>query len=660
MDSHFEWTLAGQPGGKAGSLQPKPPAVGAPGKPGTVTHTNSTTLTREQQAIEIAEINSELWATMNLHAAESDYANGEIEAASERLHWLLELLSSQGILQSEDDIGNTSMNTSALQARVTGLLKQLEMGMDYFGHSEDFAPALSVDYYENRLAVLVDYAMEFEKLHSEFVGARDNTRHQIGLLRRAIEEKRIVIEATRAAASANLDLVKRLDDEIVEMAGVIARLQLRCIELAAEFQSDVAEATNGCSLAEAISVVGSIATAVVTIKTGGLAAAGAATQLWELGRIKETGFSDSVEAMGDRLKLIGKVGKGVGAVAKGYAEITKALDRDPTEVPHVPTDDNFDSAKLLQSRADLDEMLDPFRHRFASAKELSQTFDQFVETAVSRNNKLIEGLHARAQAAAEYAKADIAEQEIEDLRQLSSAPKASSFWYFSEFFEQSLRDNIEALAFYYYQLSQAVDWWSGNALNEEFMGPTPLWYRQRLLQTRQRIDLELEKRREDQIGSLDDKYDDYSLLETFGPAAVASLVEDGSCIVQLPIDLVTRTRRFVRATSVKISLVGAGIKPSIRDDDPLRLTVSAIGVGQLVNKNDDIMRRHFPRRDTNYTIHVSDWSGRPTSLGGSGRFSEPPLAGLWRLNFPVEDHERISFGKDFDMRIQFETTFLPA
>lgn len=660
MDNSTSWKLAGWPEGHNGNEQLLPPTNGQAGKKGETISPESTANSHIPLPIQFADKSSELWASMNLRKAESDYANGDTLDAKNRLLFLLKILSSGGSLQSQEDLGITSMSAEAILARITGLLDQLSLGMDYFGQSEDFAPALSLEHYEDRLETLVEYAMKFETLHAGYLQNRDAGRLAIGELNQAIEEKRILIEASRAAASANLDKVSRLDEEIHEMASTIARLQPRCIELATEFKTDVEASMQGCSLGEALSVVGSIATAAASIKTGGLAAVAGGKKLWEMGRIGSTASGgEAFDAFSDRIKVIGEIGKGVSEVAEGFKTIAEKLDQDPNEFPVTVTDDNFDSAKLLQKRADLEETIDPFRHKFASAKELLTAFDQFVETAVSRNNKMIEQLQARATAQSEYAIANLAEQEIEDVQRKLSEPKAADFWFFGQFFEQSKRDNLQALSYYYYQLTQAVNWWSGIHEDHDFMGPSALWFRQALARMRQRIDLELEKRREYQHGQLEDRYDDFSMKETFGGDVILSLVETGTCVFQIPIDIVSRVRRSVRASGIKITFSGANLKPSPRDDDPLRISFSALGVGSIVNSDDSIMRRHFPRRDTNYTLFVEDWSGRLTELGGSARYTEPPLSGLWRLHLPPEDHQRIEFENDFDVRIQFETKYLP-
>lgn len=659
MDFVDTWELAGVSKGKDEAEITETPKVGQDGTDGTIAFATASDHSQAHVIEEIANESSELFASMNLRAAESDYANGNIDDAWERLFWLYELLGSDGDLQSADDLGTTSMSREAIYSRVIALLRQIENGLDYFGQTEDFAPVLNIDYYDERLEELVDYAIEFDDLRLEFIDARDDARRQESILLKGIEIKQKAIEAARNSADTYIAKVDRLNNEVLDLSNVIARLYPRCIELSNELNEDIRAATNGCSMAEALSIVASVGTAVATIKTGGAAAIGAGTKLWKLGRIKEQGGLAALSALGDRIEQVGKVGGGVGKMAKGFAELQKALSRDPAALPPEPMDDNFDNGKLLQSRAELQQTLDPLRHQFSSAVELISAFDEFVETAITRNNKLLEGLHAKNLAWANLSKAEIALQEIDDLRSRLTRPRSSNVWFYGQFFDQSVRENHEILSHYYYLLSQAVDWWTGEESGGDYAGPDARWYRQALARVRFRLTRHLEiMGREEQRSKLEDRLDKYSLADDLSKEALRSLKETGTCIFSIPLDLVSQNRRLIRATGIRLSFTGLRENNNSRQGDPVRVVFSPVGAGQVVNLDGQVMHRHFQPGRTLYSVSTNDWSGRETSLGGSSRFTNPPLAGLWQLSILQDDMQRLRFKDSFDVTVEYTSSFL--
>ncbi len=321
---------------------------------------------------------------MLLHEAEDNYLNMSISDAVDQLAWLKSLLDASSI-QAPDD-----KSFAASRSRTYTLLRQLQLGLGYYGEYGNYVPLLSVDYFKTLLDSLTQYGSTIEAAFDSYSARATSAAAQM-----------LALTSARQATDQNINKLKlHINDLIAQQAQLQRDITSALIELnglwAQLFQADitfrnaVAAQTPGCSFVQLMTFAAAIAT-LVTTGGAAIAALGPAATVLEGGDVMGSDgkpITDDFKEFSAKVGAIATAGKDTGSFVTAFNTVKSQINatQDQTAaLPTIPSDD----AKILTTASDFDRELEPYIS-LPEAQAYKSLMHTFVTAAQARNNKVLE------------------------------------------------------------------------------------------------------------------------------------------------------------------------------------------------------------------------------------------------------------------------------
>lgn len=332
---------------------------------------------------------------MLLFQAEQDYLNNRIPDSLSRLQWLGELLGGATIA-SINDAPRAATGSEAQRERARTLLRQMSLGLDYFGNYQNHVTLLSADYYGNLIDRLIKYGAAIERQYDTYTRTDTDAKTKLAALNAAQSSVRADADRLSAQLPEILEQQKVLESAIDALRDDMNVLWVQLQSAEASFKSAVASQGNGCSFGQIAAIGGAVATLV---STGGAAVAAIGPALAALHGPGAPGpngapITDDFAGFKYEIKTVVKAGSKVGDFAAAAAKVGQVLASENSNnvIPGLPSD----STKLLVQSKDIEDQLKPFLN-LEEARAYRNLIRTYVSTAEAQNNKILEYNNKRAE-----------------------------------------------------------------------------------------------------------------------------------------------------------------------------------------------------------------------------------------------------------------------
>ena len=649
----------GLPGRAGTKIQDSPPPQNVAGQNGNINvsapHTDDT-------ADRIASATSLLYLQTALQAAEVSYANSAFDDALDQLTWLGRLLirlqvtrtSRESLYDSGLDPAEPSQEVEAIRRKVFTLIQRMTLGLDYWGNARNFVPLLTQTAYSDVLDDLLKHAKTIEEAYISYRDARDDWAGAQAVLLDAISAQEAII-LNRDNQFRELEEVKvELVTDIETLTNAYDESWHTVLQAGIDFKGAVARISGGCEFKQVMVAVASIATAVGTMGTG-TSAVLAAWHAYNQFDAKKHDPEDRLGSLAEPKYKVDKIitiGKGVAEVANGVEKIADILGRRNVAKPELPSD----AAKLIMSRQDLEQTLEPYRH-LEEAKAYRERVDEFIELVTIRNDKILEyNTLANTQAEA-LSDIDAAESEVGRLRNKIIRRNVRHLPEFASYLSRANMTNKRAIMQLLYKQHRALEYWSGE--NSKFQlridSIDQLSNRHNhvkvlllnAMENRGRIPQEIKF--EDNVAKFS--------ISKIGQQYFKRFKSTGKLIFRLPYNPHFENLALVRVTRVRIGLPGVTVDHATRGDDPFKIQLTHFGSATMRTVQGKLIEfRHEPRRTTLFYRAGSEVT-RPYLLGGKeGLFIKLTPEGPWELSI-LDSMERVKLDSLHDVIIEFEGEF---
>ncbi len=388
-----------------------------------------------------------------LHAAQTAYINDNAENATDRLVWMRGLL--DAVISSEG--ANADGRLVGQRATTYVLLRQLSLGLDYYGAYQNTVSLLPASAFASQLKQQLNYGAAIEKLYDTYQSKTSGDNDKIAALN-ATQLK--ILESITVTESQSAAYQKDLAATNDEIANLVNELNAQLVELfdaQTSFQQAVASRSQGCSFAQTIELVGAIATLVAS---GGSAAAaiGAVMTAIQAGQPVSGADGSSLDSdLGSEtgaVKLVVTAVNTTKSFVSAYKQVAGHLQTQNipgTNVPGLPTDD----AKIITEASALQAQLKPYLELDAT-KAYSALIQTFVATATARNNKVLESQMLSTQIAQASAQIESLRESAAALQTQVADIKVSEIGYPTVFMAQANRTAKNDIVRTLYQLRRAI------------------------------------------------------------------------------------------------------------------------------------------------------------------------------------------------------------
>jgi len=360
---------------------------GAAGKPDTVTiPTASPGLdgamnTPRTEYAAVGNLISAEFVAMLLHAAELDYLSGDIATSSARLLWLYSLLSANNPAANAQYAG--------LLGKIQVLMRQMLLGLDYFGNSANYTTLISPASYEKLVSQLFDYASAIEQQYFAYLKTDSQSTDQITQLKNVIQNSRNNITTQQGQLKDLIDARAPLEKDIADMTAQLSLLWVALNDTQAAFKTAVAGQGNGCDFGQIVAIAACVTTLV---STGGSALTAVGPMMTALKGLGATGadgkpITNDLAGFQYEIKTVVDVGKDAGTFIAAAGNLAKSFKSKPNPggPAPLPSDDN----KILMEVQDFDKQLQPYLD-LSEARDYKNLLHTYAALVQSRNNKVME------------------------------------------------------------------------------------------------------------------------------------------------------------------------------------------------------------------------------------------------------------------------------
>lgn len=326
---------------------------------------------------------------MVLHAAEMDYLNGRMQSAIDRLVWLCNLHSNLandfGIDEAYNERRAAAHRKEIIIERCRILLRQIKLGLDYYGRCPNFAPMLKPTFFSSQLGIMINYGRIVEEGFIAFMSAEKDASKELSALKAVIKQEKKTIDLMGKANDEIISRSRELQLSIQSLYDQMRVYWVQMMEARAEFEADINQTE--CDFRTLITI-GSAVAAVVS--TGG-AAVGSALAAWQAMQSNEPKDDKGNPVTGDWAKLQWyadkwvPVGKDVNALLDAYNAFGSSL-KSPDSADIEPPND---SVKFLMEKKAFDSEIEKYLN-LPSAQKYKSLVDTFVNVCLAKNQKILE------------------------------------------------------------------------------------------------------------------------------------------------------------------------------------------------------------------------------------------------------------------------------
>jgi hypothetical protein len=381
-DSYTPWSQPGGPSGPSGPVRNESPPTASPGTPGNIDKQTTATF------VEIGQLTSPSHCSMMLQASTRDYLNQDFDGALQRLIWLKAILNS--CLNAPPSPKTPPSDIDRYQTyseKIDTLIRQLNLGLDYYAQPLNAVPLLSVDFYRALIKEMIGYGTDIQTAYLDYTAVqRDNNKAKEALAT-AMTKALLSIQNMQSQADQLLTQQQPLTDSIVRLGVSLNDVWQQLMSADANFKAAVASKGAGCDFKQIITICAAIGTLVMS---GGTTAALIGTAISALekqplkyGDGKPVG--DDFKGFEFKVNTVVAAGSGIGSFADAFNKVRGALKPKTGGVDALPSDE----AKIVASADDVEAQLKPFLE-LPEAKNYDALIRSFVSVSQARNNKILE------------------------------------------------------------------------------------------------------------------------------------------------------------------------------------------------------------------------------------------------------------------------------
>lgn len=399
-------------------------------------------------------------ADILLRAAARDYINLQLADAYNQLLYLKGLLSTKlRDTTPQAPTGKDLVRYQAAKDKADGLIRQLELQLDFFAQPMNYVPRLSVeDYYAQTTSLLKfgatitgDYlkykSLEEAKKHANesFSAARSNALNAITSMQ--ADSQTLINKQTETLAA-----IARLETTLSS-----AWVQLMNAQQA--FKVAVASRGQGCKFEQVLAVGAAIAGVFVSAGTFGAALPGLAGALAGASLKYDDGKPVADDFAGFKYKVgkIATVGQDAASIVEAYNKLKGSFPTPPAgqAVPDLPGDE----VKIVASADQIEAAIQPFLD-LPEAKQYDSLIKLFLSVSQARNNKILEYNAAATQLTTLSANINQA-QAAADAAQDSMASVANPFLGDAvSYMTDAWMDSMSAIVRVIYQMRSAYKYYA--------------------------------------------------------------------------------------------------------------------------------------------------------------------------------------------------------
>jgi hypothetical protein len=453
--SCFYIDVSGKPGavGPARKALPAPVPVAVDGKDGILTKAAIT-------YTQFAERIDALYFKMQLREAESNYLNARYLLAGQQLIWLRELAVAA---TKRFEGGGSIEGMDAADAVVAGnrsaaLLRQLQLGLDYYGRPAGYVPLLSFSYYNTQFKQVIENCEKIEQTYLDYRQASNDINKVRTSTAVAISQAGLTAQAIRLNIEALQKQILDLDNQIELLKIELDKIWVELYAADQAFKSAVAKQRAACTFGK---VVAFVVAAAAVAQGGGAAATGIIGAVQNLG-VEHPTDADGKPITGDfaRVKYylapFGQVAKNAQEFLDAFNNLQNVIAPQGTETPTIPND----QAKLLVDRDAFDKEIEPYLG-LPEAQRYKELMHRFLDVAGSRNQKIVEYNSLYAVLYGSMARLEALEKSVADVQSALARSVNPAVPIYALFFEDGLRRARDLAVYLLYQGSAALNYLSG-------------------------------------------------------------------------------------------------------------------------------------------------------------------------------------------------------
>lgn len=354
-----------------------PPPVAPPAERGS---TNISQITHGEMGAHA----DDMFLDLCMRTTEIDYLNGQYHRAGTTLVFLLRIMTTDTVAgPGSTDL--TPAETRRRRAKV--LLRQLELGLDFYGMPLNYVPLIGFDYFKNTLKNLVEPLKSIESSYFAAVAAGgDLTATRNATTSAVIDIDETIKNLQNEKQDASNQAVI-MEHDIASLRSSLDNIWHELLDASEEFKRAVAREAGGCDFFDVILCVGSIAAIAASAGTATMAIVAASNMILSDDLKDDEGnpITGSMETLKYNVEKVSSVADSVESLRNSFVSFRDLLLPQQPELSTLPSD----RAKLLMEKEKLDSEIQPYLH-LPEAVRYQSLIHSFIDTSIARNNRILE------------------------------------------------------------------------------------------------------------------------------------------------------------------------------------------------------------------------------------------------------------------------------
>lgn len=403
---------------------------------------------------------------MQLHAAEKLYVNSDYSGATARLIWIRELAINAVKLPQNPSASLISLPPRQAQNiadRAGALLRQLQLGLDYYGRLPNYVPLLSVKFYTDTFNSIIAYGKDIEQARNLFDAAEAKLDAKKQLTTRGITSLRGVMLDLNASIVRATDQINVLDVTIRQLKQELDSAWIELFAAEQAFKKAVEyknQQAGGCGFGEIISFASTLVPIVMSGGTDISAIVAGGKKLLN-GHPKDSDGKDITGTFNKGKYYIGQIGdvaKNAKDLRSRYNEVKDKITPAPgPAVPDVPGDET----KVPVDKDAFDREVEPYLD-LPETGAYKQLVHRFIDITQNRNQKIYEYNALYANVASYQAQIGTLEDQITRAESELAKTENPAIDVMAGVLNDALRGTKEFLVYLLFQANRALNYVGGN------------------------------------------------------------------------------------------------------------------------------------------------------------------------------------------------------
>lgn len=324
---------------------------------------------------------------------------------------------------------------AALNQSVQSLIRQIGLGLDFFGNPLNHVPLVSLGYYQQAIPVLLSLGRDIENIYTQYTEWVKDQKKQYRAFDDSIAKGKQVLERFQKGIDQSKDDLAQTNTAIIQLTAEQEN-QYRVVLAAEETFKHAVEEKSKCNFEDVLKFLGCI----ISIAADGFDIFDAIKNI--------RGLAKGLEVESHIMQEVRTISEQIDDMRDNFKAI-KDLNR-----PGAP-----DTAKLIMEQEKFEKALEPYMD-MPEAQDYKKQVDDYIAVVQSRNAKLLSYTSTLAAIANYNAKLIQKQKEIDRILSDEASiadPTLSPY----RTFVQGLYQDFKLMCLkYLYQENQAYKYWS--------------------------------------------------------------------------------------------------------------------------------------------------------------------------------------------------------